>query len=186
MKNQDKEKFREVKLIEDASKDLKIQLSSNTLYVGPVDIQEVEWWEGRLIEMDTPYLLVQAETTIGTPSKPVVINGKKKRLEHPTDPMRFAKGYFLFTYNTTMLRVYAPASSNNPNPSVIIEGTKLSTGKQEAIMEAERLCKKEGGFPHLVSFEIPDYYTKKLKKEGTYKVVREFEPRRLIEQLAVG
>lgn len=77
--------FRNVVLIEDPNKlfGKSIKLSENNVFVGPHKIQEIEFWEERLTKMRTPYVLIQAETTM-------LVDSTSDESES-----RYAKGYFL-------------------------------------------------------------------------------------------
>lgn len=80
-------KFHDVKVIEDAHELLdkkQVRITENHLFVGPVKIQDAETWEMRLAKQKTPYVLVQAETTIP-------VDDSKE-----TSEIRFSKGYFIF------------------------------------------------------------------------------------------
>lgn len=60
-------RFDRVKIIEDRSQGefkKSIKISKQCLFVGPTDIQDVEYWEDKLAERGVPYVLVQFETTV--------------------------------------------------------------------------------------------------------------------------
>lgn len=81
-------KFHDVKVIEDISELInrrEVTLTENHLFAGPLKIQDAEEWESWLCRQKTPYVLIQAETTIESDD-----SMEKSQL-------MFRKGYFIFT-----------------------------------------------------------------------------------------
>lgn len=75
--------FKHVKVIE-KPENQKIAIKEGNLWAGPMNIQEIEWWEGKLIADKTPYVLAQVDTTVG------------ETVDDEKDPKRFTRGYCLF------------------------------------------------------------------------------------------
>ena len=80
--------FEHVKIIEDRSQgelNKSIKIDKRCLFVGPTDIQDVEYWEEKLAQRKVPYVLAQFETTVTDNV-------------HGTDELiqRYARGYGIF------------------------------------------------------------------------------------------
>lgn len=83
-------KFRHIKVIEDSNKLLnkKIFIKEKCVLVGPTDIQDAEFWERRLDKTNTPYVIIQAETTIE-------LNDHKLSDNKKYNGTKYARGYFI-------------------------------------------------------------------------------------------
>lgn len=78
--------IKNVKIIEDNSEGEVIKIHDQSLFAGPLNIQDIEGWEDRLKSINAPYILAQFETVVDSES----------------GGLKFARGYGLFLSGNRM------------------------------------------------------------------------------------
>lgn len=120
-------KFSEVKIIEDrfelfAKK--KLKLTKTHLFVGPTDIQDIEYWEDRLDKLEVPYVTAQFE--IVSCINETAVEAATEKGEKLNPELRYNKGYGIFIRKEDLKLI------EEPTPSVVDTDSESADDEQAA------------------------------------------------------